>query len=267
MNLKEEIRCADVGQGELAVCWLGQAGFLLKDGGGRQVVIDPYLTNCGERMRGFKRLSAMLLRPEELTPEYYIVTHLHFDHFDYDAIPILIRRQNPPLFLGPGSCQKQLLKMGLSPDRCIRLDRGETYSDEFITVQAVTADHGTMAPDAIGLLLEMGGHRMYFSGDTAFHESICRQVRAFEPEVAMLSVNGRFGNLNAAEGAKAAKLCGVRYAIPCHCWTFAEHGGGALDEFCEALHQEDGCLPVCFRQGEIQIIDRARCLQRGKEYA
>lgn len=49
------------------------------------MVLDPYLTECGERIRGFKRLSPMLIAPEELAVDYYVTSHLHFDHFDYDA--------------------------------------------------------------------------------------------------------------------------------------------------------------------------------------
>ena len=65
MNLAEEIRRTQVSQGELMICWLGQAGYLLKDGHGCTLAVDPYLTNCGERIRGFKRLSPMLLPAED----------------------------------------------------------------------------------------------------------------------------------------------------------------------------------------------------------
>ena len=66
MNLAEKLHHLKVAPGESAVCWLGQAGFFLKDSQGKELVIDPYLTNCGERLRGFKRLSPILLTPEDL---------------------------------------------------------------------------------------------------------------------------------------------------------------------------------------------------------
>ena len=53
MELAEKFRHLKISPGELAVCWLGQAGFLLKDSCENKLVIDPYLTNCGERLRGF----------------------------------------------------------------------------------------------------------------------------------------------------------------------------------------------------------------------
>lgn len=252
MNLAEKIRCASVAPGELAICWLGQAGFLLKDDRGNELVIDPYLTNCGERLKdykGFKRLSPMLLQPEELAPDYYIVTHLHFDHFDYDAIPVIIKNSQKTLFIGPTSCYNKLGELGLEENRRCRVDRGDVYKDDAVEIRAILADHGTMAPDAIGVLVEMGGHRVYFSGDTCFREEVCHQVAEFKPDVAVLSVNGKFGNLNSEEGAEVAKLTGAKYAVPCHCWTFVEHGGDP-GKMCELLKDTE-CTPLCFYQGEI----------------
>lgn len=266
MNLAEKIRCVSAAPGSLAICWLGQAGFLLVDDNGKQLVIDPYLTNCGQRMRGFKRLSPMLLSPEELSPDYYIVTHLHFDHFDYDAIPVVVENSPKTLFLGPTSCNTELEKMGLPGERRRLIDRGEVYSDDAITVHALQADHGTMAPDAIGVLVEMSGHRVYFSGDTAFHEELFQEVAALKPNIAVLSVNGKFGNLNAEEGARAAVLTGAKFAVPCHCWTFAEHGGDP-GKFCELL-QDSSCVPLCFYQGEvIQFSDNDLVFECRKETA
>ena len=117
------------------------------------MVLDPYLTECGERIRGFKRLSPMLIAPEELAVDYYVTSHLHFDHFDYDAIPIVAQCTKRTLFFGPASCQEKFIELGIQAHRCHRLDRGECYQDEKILIRAVMADHGTMAPDAIGLLV------------------------------------------------------------------------------------------------------------------
>ena len=265
MNLAEEIRRTSVAPGELMVCWLGQAGYLLKDSQGCTLTVDPYLTNCGERIRGFKRLTPMLLRPEEFSPDYYVITHTHFDHLDYDAIPVVSAMSPKTQFFGPTSCCEQLAELKVEKRRCRRLDRGEYYEDKRVLIEAVTADHGEMAPDAIGVLLEMGGHRLYFSGDTAFHEELFRSVAEFQPEIVFMSVNGKFGNMNAEEGARAAELTEARYAVPCHCWTFAEHGGDP-GLFCETLRL-GSCVPICFRQGEIQTLNCKKLFQQREESA
>lgn len=258
MKLLDKIKAINVEPQELAICWLGQAGYCLKDAGGHILMLDPYFTNCGEKMRGFKRLSARLIDPAEATPDYYVTTHLHFDHFDYEAIPVVARNSPKTLFIGPGRCVEQLEEAGVNPGQCYRLDCGDTYMDEAVKVTAVWADHGSMAPEAIGVLLEMGGHCLYFSGDTAFHEDLFQTVSAFHPEVAFLSVNGQFGNMNAEEGVKAARLTGARYAVPCHIWTFMEHqGDGNLYAFWKGVDEQTSCTPRCFSQGEIQVLNRA----------
>lgn len=115
------------------------------------MAVDPYLTNCGERIRGFKRLSPMLLPAEDFAPDYYVITHTHFDHLDYDAIPVVKERSPKTQFFGPTSCLDVLAEMGVEKSRCHRLDRGMRYGDRRVLVEAATADHGTMAPDAIGV--------------------------------------------------------------------------------------------------------------------
>lgn len=264
MSLASDIRNTLVPEGELAVFWLGQAGFLIKDENDVEFVIDPYLTDCGYRMRGFKRISPMLMTPAELSPAYYLTTHLHFDHFDYDAIQ-QVAENGDTVFLGPPSCTRQMYEMGIDPARCRTLEPGNSAEEPGIRITAVRADHGTMAPDAIGAVVEIGGHCLYFSGDTALHADWCREIAGrYHPDTAFLSVNGAFGNMNAAEGAAAAELLGVRLAVPCHFWTFTEHGGEP-QRFKELLEEHKRCRPYCMRQGERMILPapQADCCARG----
>lgn len=255
MNPVELIQNTRLAPGELAICWLGQAGFLMKDHEGRTLVLDPYLTNCGFAMRGFKRISPMLVRPEEMDVDYYVVTHQHFDHFDYEAIPVVAETFGKTKFIGPDSCFEQMKLLGVDEDRYTLFNRGDSYADGPIHLRAMAADHGAMAPDAIGVLLEMGGHRIYFGGDTCFHQELCEEAAAFKPDVAVLSINGRFGNMDSHDGARAAQIIGAKYAVPCHFWTFMEHGGDP-SVFVEEL-KDSKVTSLCFWQGEVQILDAA----------
>lgn len=255
IDLAKEIRDTQVAQGELAVCWLGQAGFLLKDHSGRQIAIDPYLTNCGEKIRGFKRMTPMLLSPEEFAPDYYVTTHIHFDHFDAEAIRVVAKMSPRTMFFGPGSCMELLAEIGVDAKRCVRLDVGGEFENGDVYLKAIYADHGEMAPDAIGVVARIGGQSFYFSGDTAYHEHIFSEVAAFEPKMAAFSVNGEFGNLTAEEGARAAAVTGCNYAVACHCWTFLEHRGDP-GRFYQLLNGQSGICPLPFRQGEILILSQ-----------
>lgn len=255
MSPFEIMQKTELAPGELAICWLGQAGFLMKDHAGNTLVVDPYLTNCGYTMRGFKRLSPMLIDPEELVVDYYLISHQHFDHFDYEAIPVIAKNAPNTKFFGPDCCLEQMKLLGLDEVQFHLLNRGDVFGDDVVQIEAITADHGTMAPDAIGFLLEMGGHRMYFSGDTCFHQELCEKAAAFRPDVSVLSINGRFGNMTAEDGIQAAKLIGAKYSIPCHFWTFAEHGGSP-DLFFDGL-KDTQVQALPFWQGEIQVLDAA----------
>ena len=129
--------------------------------------------------------------------------------------------------------------------------------DPEFRITAVKADHGDMAPDAIGVILEAGGWCLYFSGDTALHTDWCEKIaRTYHPDIAFLSINGAFGNMNAEEGAQAADLLGVQQAVPCHFWTFTEHGGNP-QQFKDLLAQHPVCRPCCMRQGEMLVLKPA----------
>ncbi len=253
MDLATSIATTRVNPGEVAMFWLGQAGFLLKDAQGHQFAIDPYLTDCGERLKGFKRLSPKLLEPQHLVPDVYLTTHFHFDHYDYDAIAT-VSANSKTLFCGPPTCVTLLEQEGIAPERIRRITPGDELVHEGIRVTATQADHGDMAPDAIGAVVEMGGQRIYFSGDTAYHPEYVAMVAALKPDVAVLSINGTFGNMDAETGARFARELGVKTAIPCHFWTFAEHRGDPL-VFRQLLEAPPHCAtPVCMRQGEMIVI-------------
>jgi len=224
MNLKKEIISTKVENKEIAIFWLGQAGFLIKDSKNTHILIDPYLTDCGERMKGFKRLSPKLISPDELESDIYISTHIHFDHFDYDAIPI-VAECTQTNFYGPKSSVEEFKKIGINKDRIKLLELGKKIEEKNIKIKAVYADHGSLAPDAIGLLLNIDGIKLYFTGDTAYRPEKLNEVVEFNPDIAVLSINGKFGNLTADEGAKVVEKVKPKIAIPSHFWTFKEHNG------------------------------------------
>ncbi|MBF7097787.1 MBL fold metallo-hydrolase [Alkalibacter mobilis] len=234
---------------DIAIFWLGQAGFLIKDNKNTTVVIDPYLSDCGERIRGFKRLSPKLITPQELQADVYITTHNHFDHFDYDTIPIASSNAKTQ-FMGPKSCVDLFLEMGIKKEKVNLLAQNKPVAHKGITIQAVFADHGALAPDAIGILLTMKDKKIYIAGDTAYRPDKIQDAIDFEPDVIILSINGKFGNLNPEEGARYANLCNAKIAIPCHFWTFIEHGGD-VQSFSEEMEKHAPKCKVKFMcQGE-----------------
>jgi L-ascorbate 6-phosphate lactonase len=250
MKLRHQLDVTRLRKNEIAIFWLGQAGFIIKDYDENIVVIDPYLTDCGERIRGFKRLTPKLLSPGELEPDIYINTHIHFDHFDFDAVPIV---SSCPWtkFFGPQTCVDKYLELGIKKERVSLLGCGTEITEKNIMIKAVFADHGRLAPEAIGILLNINGIKLYFSGDTAYRPEMIKDVIDFAPDIAILSVNGKFGNLNSEEGAKLASDIGAKIAIPCHYWMFKEHGGDPQLFEEEMKKHSPQCLTKFMCQGEM----------------
>ena len=79
-----------------ALWWLGQAGFVVAQGGLR-IVIDPYLSDSlAEKYRGkphdHRRMMPPPVAPDKLTGiDWLLCTHGHTDHMDPGTIPPLLQ--------------------------------------------------------------------------------------------------------------------------------------------------------------------------------
>lgn len=251
----QKIMTAPLKKGEIAILWLGQAGFLIKDDNSTTVVIDPYLSDCGERLKGFVRRSPKSITADELKPDLYITTHLHFDHFDYDTLPI-VASHSDSIFLGPESCCLKLAEYNLEPTRIIQLNLQKEIEYKNIKITAVFADHGSLSPDAIGILMTFNGIILYFSGDTAYRPEQLTWLAENPPDISFLSINGKFGNLNASEGARLAHDIKTKNAVPCHYGTFNEHGGDPLSFAAEMSILAPDCQVICMEQNELLLYHK-----------
>lgn len=213
-----------LGKGEIAVIWLGQAGFMFKDRTGTVVTVDPYLTDSCERIVGFKRLMPGILEPDELNTDILITTHSHPDHLDMDAVPAVMANPRTMLF-GSVTAVQACIDAGISSERLVSMAAGDIREHCGIKIKAVFADHGELAPDALGIILDIDGIRIYFAGDTAYTPGRMSDAINCKPDIAILPINGAYGNLDGKDAAKLAADLGTGIVIPCHFWTFMEHGG------------------------------------------
>jgi L-ascorbate 6-phosphate lactonase len=223
-TLANAIESDKVPQGCLAIYWLAQAGFVLKSPSGKIVYIDPYFSDVVERLFGFKRMMACPLSAEEVTADLLICTHEHLDHMDTDALPT-VAKNSKVRFAGPIECVKEFERMGIASDRCLLLEEGQEFRLDGIRVEVVFADHGDLAPDAVGVVVEMDGVKVYHTGDTAYRPTEFEPVVKMRPHIVMPCINGRYGNLNAHEAALLTQAINPQLAIASHFWMFVEHDG------------------------------------------
>jgi L-ascorbate 6-phosphate lactonase len=168
---------------------------------------------------------------------------------DTDALEVLAR--NPGThFAGPSECVKEFKRLGVRPDRCHLLEEGSKTDIEGVGINGVYADHGELAPDALGIVLDFGGIRVWHTGDTAYRIEKFKPAIKMHPDVLIPCINGRFGNLNAEEAALLTQKVNPRIAIASHFWMFVEHGGdpGAYLENCARL--APGVRSLVMKPGE-----------------
>ena len=243
-----QVMTAPVPAGEVGVFFLGQAGFIFKSPTGQLVAVDPYLSDCCERYFGFKRLMPHILEAGELVLDQLVISHAHYDHFDPDSVPLLMANGKTEL-IGARDILPECERLGLA-QRITVIGQGDTVIRGEMTVTGKACDHGDLAPDALGLLLTVGGKTIYMMGDTAYRPDRLDDPALQGVDLLILPINGAFGNLNEQEAAQVVATLKPKLAVPCHYWNFAEHGGDP-GKFQQAMKALAPAIPYrLMRQGE-----------------
>lgn len=222
----EKILSAEVGR-----TWLfsvGQAGFIVKSASGMLLGIDLYLSDCVEPLEGhvgFKRLLPKILSPDEFVFDVLVATHEHYDHFDVDAMPMLMKNGKTRLFASRGCVE--LVKRGqIDESRVEYVSPGDTYEVGDFKLSFTTCDHGKSAPDAVGVVINADDKCIFETGDTSLRLDRVDEYVALGPfDVLIAPINGKYGNLNECECAELANALKPKVTVPCHYGMFASHGG------------------------------------------
>jgi L-ascorbate 6-phosphate lactonase len=218
----QSIRELPVPSDAVAIWFLGQNGFLLKDPSGVLVGIDLYLSNsCAESFAHLPfrcdRQLPVFIEPEDLDIDVFITTHSHQDHADPETIR-RVRKTSEFRFFGPFDSMHIYRECGVPETSCRLLHPGETVNiSPSITVQATFA-LPTDATDLnhTGMLIELSnGIRFYNSGDTAYTELLPTLLPA-DVDVCAMCINGGFHNLSAMQAAAIVKAIRPRVVVPCH---------------------------------------------------
>ncbi|WP_052226867.1 MBL fold metallo-hydrolase [Microbacterium mangrovi] len=222
--------------GQVVLWWLGQAGFAVRH---RETLlfIDPYLSDVlADKYRGrifpHTRLQPPPVNPSDVVGlDAVLCTHGHTDHMDLGAIPYL-QTGSDPLFVIPRAEAVKGMSRGIPAARLVGIDAGETFEAPGFRVTAVPAAHEELTVDAhgqnlfLGYVIEIGGMRIYHSGDCAPYPGQHEIVAALGVDLALLPVNGRDahrkangvpGNLTLDEGLELVRAAGIP-ALVCHHW-------------------------------------------------
>src|SRR5205823_1462808 len=82
---------------------------------------------------------------------------------------------------------------------------------------------GLLTEDAVGYLLDIGGVRLYHSGDSEYDHTM-RAVANADVDVMLVCINGTAGNMNAHEAALLAWQVRPRVVVPMHFGLWVDEG-------------------------------------------
>jgi L-ascorbate 6-phosphate lactonase len=184
-----------------------------------------------------------------------VTTHEHPDHFDVDLMPILAGKTQIH-FAGAPDCEQHFLDAGIPADRYAVFHAGQGLDFDGFSITGVYADHGELAPDALGVLLQFGDIAVWQVGDSAYRPDKWQEIFQLDIDILIPPINGAFGNLDGVEAARLAADSGARVVIPCHFWMFAEHNGNPAQflEACKTLAPQ--VRPQLMSQGELLIYSK-----------
>jgi L-ascorbate 6-phosphate lactonase len=207
----------------LGITWLGQSGFLYQFPGSLAVCLDPYLSHSARAGRTKERLTPIVVPATHLRADLVITTHEHSDHFDEVSLRPLAERA-ATLFAGPSSCRARWLAMGLPAERFLRLDVGEAREVAGVRLRATYAEHSSGdGRDAIGVIIEASGFRVYQTGDSEYNERVAEGVRELGPDLLTVPINGRLGNMDHEGAADLTAAVRPRVVIPNHYGMFRDN--------------------------------------------
>jgi L-ascorbate metabolism protein UlaG (beta-lactamase superfamily) len=166
-------------------------------------------------------------------------SHGHTDHLD----PLTLRALRPrALVCPPGLRALAFERAGIVP-RVVEVDGIVTVAGFDFT--AVPAEHDVPG-GAVGFVVRCGPWTLYHSGDTVAYAGLGERLRGFAPDVAVLPINGKLGNMDGHDAARIAKEARAGLAIPCHFEMF-EFNTASPDDF----------VDECARRGQPCRVLRA----------
>jgi L-ascorbate metabolism protein UlaG (beta-lactamase superfamily) len=187
--------------------FLGHAAFALEHDG-TTVLVDPFLT-------GNPKAAASA---DEVAADAILLTHGHGDHFG-DTIDIAKRTGAPVVAITEIAGE-----IGEEGIETIDTNLGGTAEFDWGSVRLVPALHTSTTPKGTvsvpaGLVIEIGGKRIYHLGDTALFSDLALPKRRGHLDVALMCIGGHY-TMDRWDAVVAAEFVGADQIIPCHYDTF-----------------------------------------------
>ena len=219
-----------------------------------------------------KEAFAQYVRSKNPEAVVVLLTHDHGDHMgDYfdalkalsDAgVPVMTTGQSDMLRAPVNGLVPDFKKVGLDPAKIVSnggagMNFGGTSRHGRMAARLVPAVHSTLHsfPSA-GFMLDIGGSRVYISGDTDLFSEMKTLGERYQPNLAIICVGDGPFTMGPEEAARACQWLGVSHAIPVHyAHNAAVKGVEAGEEFRKAMASIAPSVQVTvMKPGDTQLI-------------
>lgn len=166
-----------------SLTWLGHAAFLIRLGG-QTVLVDPFLSDYASPINGIgpRRYAGPAITVDKLPRvDVLVISHNHYDHLDLPALRQLPGKEKVQVIV-PAGLGGLLREIGFS--KVTEMKWGDSLKIDGLKVISVPAVHfssrGLFDQDKSlwsGYVFESSLKRVYFAGDTAYHDTLFKQLR------------------------------------------------------------------------------------------
>ena len=222
--------------GAPSATWIGHSTFLIEIAG-LNILTDPVFSSRVTPLPPFgpRRLAPPGLKLSDL-PRIHVVliSHDHYDHLDFPTLARLAARDKRTVVIAPRDTRDLLERAGFR--RIVLIENPENVDLGAVTVRAVFAQHNSGRglanddpPHANGYLIEGGGLRLYFAGDTGYNPVFRDIGRTLGPvDVAFVPIGAyapedilSIYHVNPEDAVRLARDLGADVAVAMHWGTFA----------------------------------------------